>query len=91
MKTVLLALIRVYQLTLSAFIGRRCRYLPTCSDYAGDAIRRHGAARGSALAFARICRCHPWGQSGFDPVPDVYAGPVWRLPDNETGAPERDP
>lgn len=90
MKTVLLALIRLYQLTLSAFIGRRCRYLPTCSEYASDAIRKHGAARGVALGFARACRCHPWGQSGFDPVPEVYRGPVWRMPDpaQEKGAPE---
>lgn len=87
MKTVLLALIRFYQLTLSALIGRRCRYLPTCSEYASDAIRKHGAARGVALGFARACRCHPWGQSGFDPVPEVYLGPVWRMP-TEKGAPE---
>lgn len=90
MKTVLLALIRLYQLTLSAFIGRRCRYLPTCSEYTSDAIRKHGAAHGVALGFARICRCHPWGQSGFDPVPEVYEGPVWRMPEpnNEKGAPK---
>ena len=79
MKTILLAVIRLYQLTLSAVIGRRCRYLPTCSDYAGDAIRKHGAARGFLLALARASRCHPWGQSGFDPVPDIYEGPVWRM------------
>lgn len=90
MKTVLLALIRLYQLTLSALIGRRCRYLPTCSEYTSDAIRMHGAAHGVALGFARMCRCHPWGQSGFDPVPDVYEGPVWRMrePANGKGAPE---
>lgn len=91
MKNVLLVLIRVYQLTLSAFIGRRCRYLPTCSEYASDAIRKHGAGRGTALAVARICRCHPWGQSGFDPVPEVYEGPVWRLPENGKGAPDGGP
>ena len=79
MKTILLALIRLYQLTLSALIGRRCRYLPTCSDYAAEAIRKHGAARGVSLGVARVCRCHPWGQSGFDPVPEVYQGPVWRM------------
>jgi putative membrane protein insertion efficiency factor len=90
MKTLLLALIRAYQLTLSSLIGRRCRYLPTCSDYAGDAIRTHGAARGLALGFARACRCHPWGQTGFDPVPEVYQGPVWRMAESQTqkGAPE---
>ena len=89
MKTILLLGIRLYQLTLSAFIGRRCRYLPTCSEYASDAIRRHGAGRGAALAFARVCRCHPWGQSGFDPVPLVYRGPVWRI--DEKGSPDGDP
>jgi hypothetical protein len=85
MKIILLGLIRFYQLTLSALIGRRCRYLPTCSDYAGEAIRKHGAWHGSVLGFARISRCHPWGQSGFDPVPDVYEGPVWRM---KKGPPE---
>ncbi len=92
MKTFLLGLIRFYQLTLSALIGRRCRYLPTCSDYASDAIRRHGALNGSKLAFARVCRCHPWGQSGFDPVPLVYEGPVWRMkePPKEEGV-RKDP
>jgi uncharacterized protein len=89
MKTILLAVIRIYQLTLSAFIGRRCRYLPTCSDYASDAIRLHGAGRGSLLSLARVCRCHPWGQSGFDPVPVVYEGPVWRM--REKGAPPAGP
>jgi putative membrane protein insertion efficiency factor len=93
MKAILLGLIRIYQLTLSAIIGRRCRYLPTCSEYASDAIRKHGAGRGLAMGFARACRCHPWGQSGFDPVPDVYTGPVWRMPEdrNEKGAPEGTP
>ncbi len=85
MKTFLLALIRAYQLTLSALIGRRCRYLPTCSDYSSEAIRLHGAWHGTMLGFARVCRCHPWGQSGFDPVPKVYEGPVWRM---KTGAPK---
>jgi len=85
MKTILLAAIRFYQLTLSAFIGRRCRYLPTCSEYASDAIRKHGAGRGSLMALARISRCHPWGQSGFDPVPETYEGPVWRM---KKGGPE---
>ena len=78
MKTVLLALIRIYQLTLSSIVGRRCRYLPTCSEYASDAIHRHGAWRGFWLAVARVSRCHPWGGQGFDPVPEVYEGPEWR-------------
>ncbi len=78
MKMILLGLIRVYQLTLSALMGRRCRYLPTCSEYAGDAIEKHGPVRGSLMGVARMCRCHPWGGEGFDPVPEVYDGPHWR-------------
>jgi uncharacterized protein len=50
----------------------RCRFAPSCSDYAGQAIQRHGALPGAWLAFKRIARCHPWGGSGFDPVPDAY-------------------
>ncbi|MCC2113513.1 MAG: membrane protein insertion efficiency factor YidD [Hyphomicrobiales bacterium] len=67
-------LIRFYQLTLSAFVGRRCRHLPTCSDYTDTAIGRFGLWAGGWVGLARILRCHPWGSSGFDPVPD-------RLPD----------
>lgn len=64
-----LGLIRLYQL---ARAGRPspCRYLPTCSAYAVEAVERHGAARGGWLALRRIGRCHPWGGSGVDPVPD---------------------
>lgn len=61
----------VYRYTLSAFIGRECRYLPTCSEYAHDAIEINGPWRGFWVALARLSRCHPWGASGYDPVPDV--------------------
>lgn len=71
MKTLLLGLIRFYQLTLSSVMGRRCRFLPTCSEYAAEAIEKYGSLRGSWLAVKRIARCHPWGGHGFDPVPDV--------------------
>jgi hypothetical protein len=64
------ALILVYRLTFSALIGRECRYLPTCSDYADEAIRRHGLWAGGWMGFARICRCRPGGGDGYDPVPD---------------------
>ena len=74
MKYLLLFLIRTYQLTLSALMGRRCRYLPTCSDYARHAIEKHGAWRGFLLGLARVSRCHPWGGDGFDPVPEIYEG-----------------
>lgn len=61
--------IRLYQLTLSGLIGRQCRHLPTCSDYADEAIARHGLWPGGWMGAARICRCHPWGTAGLDPVP----------------------
>ncbi len=69
----LLGLIRAYQLTLSPWLGRRCRFEPTCSQYAAEAVARHGAARGAALAARRLARCHPWGGSGYDPVPPIDA------------------
>jgi uncharacterized protein len=71
----LIASLRGYQLTLSALIGRRCRYLPTCSDYAMEAIARHGVWRGLRLGATRVCRCHPWGGDGFDPVPEDWPKP----------------
>jgi putative membrane protein insertion efficiency factor len=66
----MLGLIRAYQLTLSPWLGRQCRYVPTCSEYAAEAIRRFGPLRGGWLALKRIGRCHPWGAAGYDPVPD---------------------
>jgi len=67
---VLIGAIRVYRLTLSPWLGTRCRYVPTCSVYAIEAIERFGPLRGAWLAAARIGRCHPWGSSGYDPVPE---------------------
>jgi putative membrane protein insertion efficiency factor len=67
----LIRLIRGYQLLLSPYLGGSCRFLPTCSCYAIEAISRHGATRGSALALRRLSRCHPLGRSGFDPVPSA--------------------
>jgi putative membrane protein insertion efficiency factor len=61
--------IRFYQLTLSALMGRRCRYFPSCSEYTDDAVALHGVWAGSWIGLARICRCHPLGGSGFDPSP----------------------
>jgi putative membrane protein insertion efficiency factor len=60
---------RAYKLTLSPWIGRQCRFLPTCSDYAAEALILHGPLRGGALAAWRVCKCHPFGGSGYDPVP----------------------
>ncbi len=70
MKQALLALIRAYRFVLSPWWGTQCRFMPTCSQYAADAVERHGALEGSWLAMRRIGRCHPWCDGGFDPVPD---------------------
>jgi putative membrane protein insertion efficiency factor len=64
-------LIRTYQLTLSGFIGRQCRYEPTCSAYTDEAIGRFGLWAGGWMGLARILRCNPWGPSGYDPVPET--------------------
>lgn len=71
MSLVLRLLIRAWQLLLAPVLGNNCRYWPSCSHYAADALERHGAARGSWLALKRVARCHPWGGSGVDPVPPV--------------------
>jgi putative membrane protein insertion efficiency factor len=65
----LVVLIRGYQLLVSPVLPASCRFLPTCSHYAEEAILTHGAMRGGWLAVCRIARCHPWGGSGIDPVP----------------------
>jgi putative membrane protein insertion efficiency factor len=69
MKQLLLGVLRAYQYTLRPLLGANCRFYPSCSDYAREAIDRHGAARGSWLAARRIARCHPYHAGGFDPVP----------------------
>ena len=61
--------LRAYKLSLSPLIGRQCRYAPTCSEYAAEALIGHGPVRGSWLAVRRLCRCAPWGGSGWDPPP----------------------
>ena len=66
----LLGLIRLYQLALSPWLGGQCRFVPTCSVYADEALRRFGVARGLGLTLRRLGRCHPWGTSGYDPVPE---------------------
>ena len=73
-RTVLKLLIRGYQLFVSPILGANCRYAPSCSRYAVEAIDSHGAVRGSWLAVKRIGRCHPWGGSGYDPVPSGRGG-----------------
>lgn len=61
--------LRAYKLTLSPLVGSHCRYSPTCSEYAAEALIAHGPLRGSWLAAGRLCRCAPWGGRGYDPVP----------------------
>lgn len=72
----------LYKRTLSPlfyFLGARCRHAPSCSDYAADAFRRHGAWRGFWLSFSRVSRCHPLGSHGNDPVPTSVAPAGWRF------------
>jgi putative membrane protein insertion efficiency factor len=66
---VLVALVRLYQLLVSPLLGPVCRYAPSCSSYAVQALRRHGAVRGLWLTARRLLRCHPWAAGGWDPVP----------------------
>ena len=69
MKYLLLKFVRFYQVAISPMLPPRCRYTPTCSQYAVEALQKHGACKGSMLTLRRICRCHPFGGSGYDPVP----------------------
>jgi len=75
---ILVGAVRLYQLVLSPLMPPHCRHLPTCSDYAVEALREYGMLRGGWLAVRRIARCHPFGASGFDPVP--VRGRVSRRP-----------
>ena len=71
MKHLLIIILRLYKALISPFLGSRCRFYPSCSDYAREAIDRYGALRGGWLAIKRLGRCHPWCNSGIDPVPDL--------------------
>lgn len=66
---ILILPIRFYQLAISPMLPPSCRYVPTCSQYAVEALRKHGPVKGLWLSVKRILRCHPWGGSGYDPVP----------------------
>jgi putative membrane protein insertion efficiency factor len=74
MRGVLLGAIRLYQVTLASVMGGQCRFEPSCSHYAAEAIERHGVTRGVRLAAWRLLRCHPFARAGYDPVPLVKAG-----------------
>jgi putative membrane protein insertion efficiency factor len=69
MKALLLAALSAYRYLVRPMLGANCRFYPSCSDYAREAIERHGSARGSWLALRRLARCHPWHPGGYDPVP----------------------
>jgi hypothetical protein len=69
MRTLLLLALRAYQYTIRPLLGAHCRFYPSCSEYAYEALERHGAARGSWLAARRLVRCHPYHPGGYDPVP----------------------
>lgn len=66
----LIGLVKLYRVAISPWLGMNCRFQPTCSEYAIEALRTHGVFKGALLAAKRIGRCHPWGGSGYDPVPD---------------------
>ncbi|MGI8852936.1 MAG: membrane protein insertion efficiency factor YidD [Methyloceanibacter sp.] len=94
-KFMMLGPIAIYRWTISPLLGVNCRHLPSCSDYAREAIDKNGAWKGGWLTLARVCRCHPWGSHGFDPVPDLSGEhhPLapwrygrWRLPLNARDA-----
>ena len=72
----LLGLVTLYRIAISPWLGANCRFEPSCSAYAMEALRVHGAFRGTWLTVRRIGRCHPWGGSGYDPVPDKEQDPV---------------
>lgn len=71
-RSFLRGLFTFYKMALSPFFGVSCRYAPTCSEYAQQALEHHGLVKGSWLATKRICRCHPWSEHGFDPVPGTF-------------------
>ena len=70
MKWVLIGLLKAYRFAISPLYGQVCRYHPTCSAYALEAVTKHGSIKGSWLAVRRIARCHPWAAGGYDPVPE---------------------
>lgn len=75
MKYLLIGIVRLYQLIISPWMAPSCRYSPTCSHYALEALKKHGALKGLWLSVKRISRCHPWGGEGYDPVPEAESKP----------------
>jgi uncharacterized protein len=91
MKYLLMGLIRLYQLTISPLLGPVCRFYPTCSHYGYEAIRTHGAIKGTRLTVWRVLRCNPWNAGGFDPVPPgkprTSRSPLGRIATSRTDSP----
>jgi uncharacterized protein len=85
----LIAVVRVYQVAISSWTLPSCRFTPTCSMYAIDAVEKHGSAKGGWLALKRIGRCHPWGGQGFDPVPAPMEDDQSGIADGPDGGPAR--
>ncbi|MGD9887918.1 MAG: membrane protein insertion efficiency factor YidD [Halothiobacillaceae bacterium] len=86
MRRVLIGMIRAYQLVLSPLMGRQCRFEPTCSCYAVEAIKRHGSVRGGWMGVKRICRCHPFSPGGYDPVPELDTPDIPTPPKTESSS-----
>lgn len=80
MQRLLIVLLRGYQYALSPLLGPRCRFQPSCSHYAIEALQRHGVRRGGWLTLRRLARCHPWGDAGYDPVPPCTCHNTHREP-----------
>lgn len=78
LRRMVLLVLRGYQILISPLLGPRCRFHPTCSRYAMDAIERHGILRGAWLALCRLARCHPGCEGGIDPVPEAFRWRPWR-------------
>ena len=91
MTKMLLVVIRLYQLFVSPLLGPRCRFTPSCSNYAVEAVTAHGAFAGSWLALRRLLRCHPWGGAGYDPVPACGCAPGALRCDSIDTTSSRDP
>ena len=66
----LIVFIKIYQYTVSPIIGQNCRYLPTCSEYTIECLKKFGLIKGFILSFKRVSKCHPWGSHGYDPIPN---------------------
>ncbi len=87
MRTVLIGLLKAYRAVISPLYGSVCKYYPTCSAYALEAVSVHGAWRGTGLAMRRIAHCHPWSLGGYDPVPGTQAAADWAT-EQRTSHPE---